>query len=246
MGRAEADAACLRPRSCFGGAPPAGRRLGDRAAGLASDGDPARADHNGRARRTPHLTTQAWKFSRGITSCESTGEISRLFAALGARLPLPWPCGPSPDPPPRDRLPRDGFACASAVATLRMKTSNACSHWEVPGGVVGDLAVVGDEAGLELEVDLRLRQLRRVHVGEDAAQVLLTHGGADGAGRGADHRGGLQRERVLSIGAGRRGPDRGLLEGAGQALAHPRPAWRREAHAAGRRVLPGDRARERR
>lgn len=45
--------------------------------------------------------------------------------------------------------------------------------------VVGDLPVVGDELGLELDVRLRSIHLGRVVEAQDAAQALLRHGGPD-------------------------------------------------------------------
>jgi uncharacterized membrane protein YccC len=71
---------------------------------------------------------------------------------------------------------------------------------ELGRGIVGHVAVIGDQAGRELDVGLRRVHLRRVAEAEHAAQVLLPDGGADGAGRGADHGRGLARERILAVG----------------------------------------------
>src|SRR5690606_29247898 len=69
---------------------------------------------------------------------------------------------------------------------------------ELGRGVVGDLAGVGEQAGLELDVGLWGVHLWGVAEAQDAAQVLLRDRGADGADRRADHCRRLVGEGVLA------------------------------------------------
>jgi len=54
-----------------------------------------------------------------------------------------------------------------------------------------DLAFIGDQALMKLDICLGVCQFRRIHEREDAAQMLLAHGSADCAWRRADDRGRL-------------------------------------------------------
>ena len=61
-------------------------------------------------------------------------------------------------------------------------------------------ALVVEQAFLGLHEGLGLADRRHVEVGEDVAQVLLRHGGADGADRDADHAGRLAGPGALAVG----------------------------------------------
>ena len=84
---------------------------------------------------------------------------------------------------------------------------------ELLGRLVGDLTVLGDQTGRELDIGLRSVHLGRVAEAQDAAQVLLGDRGADLAGRRADHGGRLAGEGILAPWAAC--PVDGVLERAG-------------------------------
>src|SRR5690606_14485580 len=69
---------------------------------------------------------------------------------------------------------------------------------ELDGLLVGDLAVLGEQAGGRLHVALRLTERGSVEVAEDGLEVLLRRCGGDAAARGADDGGRLAVERALA------------------------------------------------
>src|SRR5690606_6456871 len=78
------------------------------------------------------------------------------------------------------------------------------------GALVGHLAVLGAQAGRDLDEALRLTHGHGVEVAEDGAQVLLGGSRGDRATGGADDGGGLAAEGHLAVRAGR--PVEGVLE----------------------------------
>lgn len=81
-------------------------------------------------------------------------------------------------------------------------------------GAVGGEAAFGGEGGVvHVEEDFGLGQGGHVEECEHVAQVLLSQGGADGSGGGAEDAGGLAAPHALAVGA--RAVVEGILEDAG-------------------------------
>lgn len=100
----------------------------------------------------------------------------------------------------------------STLSVLRQHRANPCDEdvevlheraKKLCGAVVRDFAVIGDQPGRELDIGFRGVHLRRVAEAEHATQALLGNRGPDGAGRGADDRRRLARERVGAVGTAR-------------------------------------------